>query len=338
MNKTKLIRKSGIHKLFKPFYGGIGHAIMFHRVYNEDKKIITGGLQVTTDYMEKVISYFKNNDIDIVSLDEFYKRLTGKGKSKRFVTFTFDDGYLDNLTHALPVFEKYDAPFSVFVCTGYLDKTAFLWWYLLEEIIFKQNRVKFCYNNQEYHLKTETEEEKRAAFGKMKTLILECTSLYDYNALMQLILKDSQVVPFALNDKLILSLEQTKELSDHPLVTLGAHTLSHMALSAMSEEDVYKEIQESMVRLKEITGKKIDYFAYPYGTTVEAGEREFEIASKCNLKMAFTTQRKNISRKQSQNLFSIPRVGINPRMDIDHVDLYMSGFGVFKDGLSTLSF
>lgn len=338
MNKTKLIKQTGIHKLFKPFYGGIGHAIMFHRVYNDNKKLITGGLQVTTDYLEQVITYYKNNDIDIVSLDEFYKRITSKEKSKRFVTFTFDDGYLDNLTHALPVFEKYNAPFSVFVCTGYIDKTAFLWWYLLEEIMFKQNQLRFCYNNQEYNFKTETEEEKRVAFGKIKTLILECTNLEDYNALMQLILEGSDVMPFELNEKLILNLEQTKQLSDHPLVTLGAHTFNHMALSAMSIDDVYSEIQGSMVRLKEITGKNIEYFAYPYGTTVEAGEREFEIASKCNLKMAFTTQRRNISRKQSENLFSIPRVGINPRMEMDHIDLYMSGFSVFKDSLSSLSF
>ena len=155
---------------------------------------------------------------------------------------------------------------------------------------------------------------------------------------MQHILKGADVQPFELNEKLILTLEQTKILSEHPLVTLGAHTRNHMALSAMSANDVYTEIQGSVARLKEITGKNIEYFAYPYGTAVEAGDREFEIARKCNLKMAFTTQRKNILRKQSENLFSIPRVGINSKMEMDHIDLYMSGFSVLKDRLSSLFF
>jgi len=338
MNKTQVIQKTGIHKLFKPFYGGVGHTLMFHRVYNEDERLVTKGLQVSQKYIERVINYFIEKKIDIVSLDEFYERITSKKKPKRFVTFTFDDGYIDNLTHALPVFEKYDAPFSVFVTTGYVDNTAFLWWYLIEEIILKENHVEFSFNNQEFNLKTETEDEKRDAFAKIKTVILECRNLDEYNALMEVVLKDSGIMPFALNEKLIMSLEQTKKLSNHPLVTLGAHTLNHLALSKMSEKDVYDEIQGSMKRLKEITGQTVKYFAYPYGTSMEAGEREFEIAGKCNLKIAFTTQKKNISRKQSQNLFSIPRIGINPRMGLDHIDLYMSGFSVAKDAISNRFF
>ncbi|SMO50649.1 Polysaccharide deacetylase [Saccharicrinis carchari] len=338
MNKTKLIFKTGIHKLFKPFYGGMGHAVMLHRVYNEDERLITRGLQVKQDYIENVINYFITKDIDIVSLDEFYERITSKNKTKRFVTFTFDDGYLDNLTHALPVFEKFNAPFSVFVCTGYVDKTAFLWWYLLEEIMLKQDHIQFSFRNKDFVFKTKTNEEKRIAFAKIKTMILECNNLKDYNMLMEHILKNSGLKHYDLNDKLIMTQTQTKKLGDHPLVTLGAHTLHHLALRKLSEEEVYTEIKGSVERLKEITGKPVEYFAYPYGTSIEAGRREFSIAEKCGLKMAFTTEKKNISRKQSNNLFSIPRVGINPRMELTHLDLYMNGFSVAADTIRNLTY
>src|SRR5690554_1251210 len=105
MNKTQFIKKTGIQKLFKPFYGGVGHALMFHRVYNDDERLITKGLQVSQEYIEKIINYFIDKKIDIVSLDEMYERITSNKKTKRFVTFTFDDGYVDNLTQALPIFE-----------------------------------------------------------------------------------------------------------------------------------------------------------------------------------------------------------------------------------------
>ena len=338
MNKTQLIKKTGIQKLFKPFYGGVGHALMFHRVYSEDEKLITKGLQVSQECIEKIINYFIDKKIDIVSLDEMCERIISNKKSKRFVTFTFDDGYVDNLTQALPIFEKYDAPFSVFVTTGYIDKTAFLWWYLLEEIMLKQDSINFNFKNQKFRFKTKTETEKRVAFANIKTLILECSNLNDYNVLMKAILKDSIVKPFELNEKLILTAQQTKDFSKHPLVTLGAHTLNHMSLSRMSKEDAHNEIQGSVQRLEEITDQAIKYFAYPYGTSVEVGQREFEIARQCNLKMAFTTERKNISRNQSQHLFSIPRIGINPRMELAHIDLYINGFSVAKDKISNLSF
>lgn len=338
MNKTQLLRKTGIHKLFRPFYGGIGHAIMFHRVYNDDEKMITKGLQVSQDYIEKVINYFIAKNIEIVSLDEFYKRLTSNKITNRFVTFTFDDGYIDNFTQALPVFEKYNAPLSVFVTTGYIDKTAFLWWYLLEEIVLKQDWIYFKYKNQDYQFKTKTEQEKRMAFANIKTLILECSNLNEYNELMKAILKNSIEESYKLNDKLILTVQQTKDFSKHPLVTLGAHTLNHLSLSKMSEEDAFNEISRSVERLKEITGQAVDYFAYPYGTEREMGPREFEIARKCNLKMAFTTEKKNISRNQSKNLHSIPRIGINPRMELAHIDLYINGFSVARDKIRKLSF
>ena len=338
MNKTQLIKKTGIHKLFKPFFGGVGHALMFHRVNNEDKKLITNGLQVSEEYLEQVITYFIDKKIDIVSLDEMYERITSNKKTRQFITFTFDDGYLDNFTHALPIFEKYNVPFSVFVTPGYIDGTAFLWWYLIEEIVLKRNSINFSFKNKLHNFKTETEEEKRIAFAGLKTLILECNNLQDYNKLMQIILKDSDIEPYGLNQKLIVTVEQIKEFSMHPLVTIGAHTLNHLALSQLSNEDAYHEISESIERLKEMTGQDILYFAYPYGTTVEVGHREFEIAKKCNLKMAFTTERKNISRNQSQHLFSIPRIGINPRMELAHIELYINGFSVARDKISNLSF
>ena len=47
----------------------------------------------------------------------------------RYVCVTLDDGYLDNLFHALPVLEDLGIPATVFVLTGILDGTARCTWY-----------------------------------------------------------------------------------------------------------------------------------------------------------------------------------------------------------------
>ncbi|MBT5575651.1 MAG: polysaccharide deacetylase family protein, partial [Microbacteriaceae bacterium] len=70
-----------------------------------------------------------------ISPEDFEKTLTEIGRSREFVTLeessrpssaqravvTFDDGYLDNLTAALPILESRGIPATFFLSTGFID-------------------------------------------------------------------------------------------------------------------------------------------------------------------------------------------------------------------------
>lgn len=45
---------------------------------------------------------------------------------KNLIAITFDDGYLDNLTVALPLLEKYDLPMTLFMVAGFIGKDGYL--------------------------------------------------------------------------------------------------------------------------------------------------------------------------------------------------------------------
>lgn len=54
----------------------------------------------------------------------------------RSVAVTFDDGYANNLTAALPILEAWSVPATVFVSTGYVGGSREFWWDELERLIY----------------------------------------------------------------------------------------------------------------------------------------------------------------------------------------------------------
>jgi peptidoglycan/xylan/chitin deacetylase (PgdA/CDA1 family) len=66
-------------------------------------------------------------------LDEAVQRLRDEN-TRPFAAFTFDDGYADNLTRALPIMERFEAPFTIYVTTGMVTPEIDAWWFGLGRI------------------------------------------------------------------------------------------------------------------------------------------------------------------------------------------------------------
>jgi len=62
-----------------------------------------------------------------------------------------------------------------------------------------------------------------------------------------------------------LSIDDVRKLVEEGF-TVGGHTLNHCNLAGLRDSDQLRyEITEDKMRLERIIGKKIDYFAYPFG-------------------------------------------------------------------------
>ena len=100
--------KISLYRIFNPFYAGIGSILMLHRVVDKKDytKIGIDGLEISREFLESLIQYFLSNNYEIVSIDNVYDILKGgRPLEKRFVHFTFDDGFRDNYTIVYPVFK-----------------------------------------------------------------------------------------------------------------------------------------------------------------------------------------------------------------------------------------
>jgi len=95
--------------------------------------------------------------------------------------------------------------------------------------------------------------------------------------------------------------EQIKKLSDEGNV-IASHTYDHKNVKKYQGEDWTQQIDKPTKRLEEITGKKIDYFAYPFGLWNKEAIPELK---KRGFKSAFILSTK---RDENDPLFTIRRI------------------------------
>lgn len=67
------------------------------------------------------------------------------------------------------------------------------------------------------------------------------------------------------NEQLGISTDELKALDNDPLCTIGAHTVSHPKLDALSRKQQYQEIAESKQTLETLLGHEVRHFSFPHG-------------------------------------------------------------------------
>ena len=263
-----------------------GVVFMLHRVSKRTDGHLPNNehLKVSPEFLEKVIVKYQKAGFSFLSLDQLYDVISGKSIiCKPFVCFTMDDGYLDNYEIAYPIFKKYQIPFAIFVATDFPDKKAVLWWYTIEELILNSTEIQLS-DGSTYSCKSFQEKWDTFRYIREKVLRLNQSHIVDE---LNDLFANYHLDWYAPVQSLSMNWEQVKNLTHEPLCTIGSHTVSHVALNKLSLKELDNEITNGINLIKSHTGYKPVYFAYPYGSVKENGEREFQYIRNSNIKMAF---------------------------------------------------
>lgn len=89
--------------------------LMYHSV--SDSKAF---FAVTPEQFEKQMALLQKSGVNCVTYSELMRRYYTHENLANTVCVTFDDGYVDNRTEALPILKKYAIPATVFVSTGFM--------------------------------------------------------------------------------------------------------------------------------------------------------------------------------------------------------------------------
>jgi len=287
--------------------GAIGMVYMLHHITEKDSRRIPTNedLKVSPEFLEKIILKYKAKGFDFISLDQLNEIIKSDVIPERpFVAFTIDDGYLDNYTKALPVFERQQIPFAIFVATDFIDKKAILWWDSIEDLILTH---KCIVTSDGKRYSCESYQERWNTFRYLRERILNL----DQNNLeheLKKMFASYEIDWYEPIREKSMSWEQVVSLANHPLCTIGGHTISHPALSKLSMDEVLREIGEGKKRIEQKISQPISFFAYPYGTHHEIGEREFCLIEGLGIQLAFMAHQGCITVDNMKNVTHLPRV------------------------------
>jgi peptidoglycan/xylan/chitin deacetylase (PgdA/CDA1 family) len=193
---------------------------------------------------------------------------------------TLDDGFRDNAVHALPVFRHHQVPFTLYVCPGFSDRTAELWWEALERIVAVNSAVPTPGERLDGAMPTGGPAEKSGAFDAWARWLTNDADERLQRRAIRALADRFGLDLAALAHDLVMGWDDLRALSREPLCTIGAHTMTHPALARLPADVAFEEMRASADRIEREIGVRPATLAFPYGYAAAAGRREAELADR----------------------------------------------------------
>lgn len=304
---------TGAYRLLQPLTGGVGFILMLHHVRPATPAAFQPNrhLEITPDFLAVTLTSLRAQDIDIVSLDEARRRLIAGQFERRFAVFTFDDGYRDNRDYALPVMRRFDAPMTVYVASDFAAGTGRLWWVALERIVAQSEAINIPLDGIELRIEAATPAQKQAAFARLHDHFRGLPTDRDINSAVSQLARRCGIDDATISRELCMSWDELKAFAADPLVTVGAHTVSHCNLAHETADQARHEIAMSRDRIAAVLERPVRHFAYPYGDRSAAAKREFDTTTALGFDTAVTTRPGMLFPGHAEHLTALPRLSLN---------------------------
>ncbi|MHC4941797.1 MAG: polysaccharide deacetylase family protein [Planctomycetota bacterium] len=221
---------------------------------------------------------------DMIGLKEALQRLETGEKGSNCVVITLDDGYRDNLTHALPLLKKHGVPATIFLEAGAVDRRSLTW---IHKFFFTDRCKDSAYIADEYARRTHDEglsKRLRAAILQEEDMEYAVKRILKYEAdrierdqIFDSLFKESGGDEQQALDAAYLNWDEVKTMAREEGISFGCHTVSHPILSSLTKEETRLEIREARKLIEEHTGLAVDTFAYPWGRPWDFNDETVEV-------------------------------------------------------------
>jgi len=292
---------------------------MYHRI--ADDPVDNWRLSVSSAYFSEQLQVLRRTRYPL-PLAEFTSRLLAGTLPQNAVALTFDDGYFDNLEAGKPLLSAADVPATVFLATGYLNRSGEIWSDELAKLILLGScgqRFELKVGGRLIPVQLGTKSPTRKNGTVRATLLkrrkAELTEIWE--AFRRL--EDKERIEFMaeLRSKIdvvncraspgrAMTSEEVLTLAKDGLVTIGAHTVTHPILPALEPAECYREVKESKLACEALVGVPVQSFAYPYGKFDDKSRAAVEAAG-----FAFACSTQEKPAFATSDIFALPRLHVS---------------------------
>jgi peptidoglycan/xylan/chitin deacetylase (PgdA/CDA1 family) len=234
--------------------------LTLHRVLPQADDIFPG--EVDAQRFREILGWLKDW-AHVIPLDEAAERLARGSLPARACVLTFDDGYEDNVSVALPILQEFRMPATFFIATGFLGQGRMWNDRIIEAIrhapvgaldlstVTGDERSRFQISEAASRrqaidallgaIKYRAPDERLHCVAAIETL---CGGAHDQ--------------PLMMGDAGIRQLRAAG-------MQIGAHTVNHPILATLDAAGMRREIGDSKDYLEGVLGEPVRLFAYPNG-------------------------------------------------------------------------
>jgi peptidoglycan/xylan/chitin deacetylase (PgdA/CDA1 family) len=319
-------------RLFSRFMTGRATIFVLHRLEDGDRGTPGHDLQSLRSFL----SLLRRERYALVGLEELFRSLAeGDRRVSRAVAFTLDDGYADQGVIASRVFAEFDCPATVFVTTGFLDGSLWLWWDRIEYVLRRTARptLDLGLGRTVLHYHRDNE----VGYGRVQYDFTERCKHVSEEEKETAILRLAVVAEVDLPecpppDYAPMSWADVRACEERGL-TFGPHSVTHPVLAQTTDPQSRREITESWERLAAEARAPVPVFCYPSGQPWEYGLRELATLRQLGLVGAVGSTHGYVDglalERNPDARFAVPRFGYPD--DLGAAMQYVSGLERLKE-------
>ena len=260
-----------------------GVVLLYHRVGPDDDPVYP---HLSPEAFRAHCAFVRAN-YDILRLSEIVARMHQGRSIRGACAITFDDGYRDFLTHALPILGEFRLPVTHFLVSDCLETGRPPWTYRVLRIAAVSGRDASASDLVRELCALPADERERR--------LEECQGRLITRPDLPVMLTSADVAKV-----------------DAGLVEWGSHTRTHAHLDRVSVDEARLELAESKRRIEAITGCRVRYLSYPDS---RSDDRVTMLARECGYEAAFAVGKRELGADSPR--YALPRFdvgGIPPRM------------------------
>lgn len=262
-------------------------------------------------------------DCSPITLDELLRFLRGEQQLPPSpVLVTFDDGYLDNRVHALPVLEQLGIPAVFFVSTTFVTERRVFWWDRVA-YLFGRSRVSVAQLRYPTQLMLRPIAERDAGQRAILRIIKTCRGLDVDRLLVELgralRVEWNEEIERAIARDLVMTWDDVRDLRRAGM-EIGSHTATHRVLQTLEPAALTGELVQSRDAIAAELGAAPRAISYPVGRSLRRTPALARAVQDAGYQVGFSAEQRAIPvRGGAIDAFDLARVPVDVGITPHHL-------------------